>query len=82
MPVITIIGGASGRSEILPLEPEDLELKLLTYLRQHGITIASSCNGESICKKCVIQNGWLTCELTLEEFLKRRPDGKIFVSYL
>jgi hypothetical protein len=30
----------------------------------------------------VIQNGWLSCELTLEEFLQRSPDGIIEVSYL
>lgn len=55
---------------------------MLHFLRSHGITIASSCDGEGVCKKCGIQNGWLTCELTLEEFLKRQPDGIIEVDYL
>ncbi|MES2529345.1 MAG: hypothetical protein V4598_19815 [Bdellovibrionota bacterium] len=63
-------------------ELNDLTNDLLHFLRGNGITIASSCDGEGVCKKCVIQNGWLTCEMTLEEFLKCRPDGIIEVAYL
>jgi len=76
------MGLASGKSQSLSYQMEDLQLDMLTWLRSKGITVASSCDGEGVCKKCSIQNGWLTCELTLEEFLKRQPDGKIEISYL
>lgn len=79
---VKVHGLASGKFFPVSYETPDLRLDLLTFLRGKGITIASSCDGEGVCKKCVIQEGWLTCELTLEEFLKRRPDGIIEVAYL
>ncbi len=82
MPVIEVVGLASGTSRTLHVGPLDLSTDLLTWLRRQGVTIASSCDGAGVCKKCEIQNGWLTCELTLEDFLGRRPDGKVFVGYL
>lgn len=82
MPIIEVNGLASGRKYELTVTPEDMQENLLKWLRSKEITIASSCDGKGVCKKCDIQNGWLTCELTLESFLKRQPDGKIFVGYL
>lgn len=75
-------GLASGREYKIPYQEQDLTQDLLTFLRSRRITIASSCDGEGVCRKCEIQNGWLTCELTLEEFLRRQPDGIVEVSYL
>lgn len=80
--MIELKGLASGTSRFLEYEESDLETDLLTWLRSKEVTVASSCDGEGICKKCVIQNGWLTCELTLREFLKLQEDGVILISYL
>lgn len=82
MPVIEVRGLASQTSRFLNISDKNMNETLLDFLRSNGVTIASSCDGEGVCKKCGIQNGWLTCELTLEEFFKRQPDGKIFVGYL
>ncbi len=82
MPVIEVFGLASQTSKFLSYDEDELEQNLLTWLRSREVTIASSCDGEGVCRKCVIQNGWATCELTLKTFLERQPDGKIFVSYL
>jgi Na+-transporting NADH:ubiquinone oxidoreductase subunit NqrF len=79
---IEIKGKASGRSEFISYDDLDLTEVLLTFLRKKGITIASSCDGEGVCKKCAIQNDWLTCEMTLKEFLQRQPNGQITVGYL
>ncbi len=79
---VIVRGKASGREYPVSYEKKNLSEDMLYFLRSKGITIASSCDGEGVCKKCGIQNGWLTCELTLEEFLKRRPDGIIEVDYL
>jgi Na+-transporting NADH:ubiquinone oxidoreductase subunit NqrF len=79
---VIVRGLASGREYPVPYTNQDLHEDMLHFLRSRGITIASSCDGEGVCKKCGIQNGWLTCELTLEEFLKRQPDGIIEVDYL
>ena len=79
---ITVKGRASGRLTPVPYTATDLEKDLLHFLLVNGITIASSCDGEGVCKKCGIQNGWLTCEMTLREFLERCPDGIVEVAYL
>ena len=79
---ITIIGLASGRRQDLDLASSELSDILMDWLRKKNITIASSCDGEGVCKKCVIQNDWLTCQLTMEEFLQRQPEGLVYVSYL
>jgi Na+-transporting NADH:ubiquinone oxidoreductase subunit NqrF len=82
MSVIEVRGLASKTSRFIEVNDSDLDTDLLTWLRAHSVTIASSCDGEGVCKKCSIQNGWLTCELTLKDFLERQPDGKIEVGYL
>ena len=80
--MITIKGLASGRTTTLDALLADYRVNLLDWLRDHGITIASSCDGEGVCKKCSIQNDWLTCEMTLGSFLEKAPEGIIEVSYL
>jgi Na+-transporting NADH:ubiquinone oxidoreductase subunit NqrF len=79
---IEIKGKASGRSSFITYEELDLKENLLIFLRKKGVTIASSCDGEGVCKKCVIQNDWLTCMMTLEEFFQRQPNRQIIVDYL
>ncbi len=79
---VRFVGLASGKSWPLSFTTEDTETDLLHLLRLRNIPIASSCDGEGICKKCVIQNDWLSCKLTLKDFLQRQKDGKIFLSYL
>jgi Na+-transporting NADH:ubiquinone oxidoreductase subunit NqrF len=79
---IEIKGKASGRSTFITYEEQDLKENLLIFLRKKGVTIASSCDGEGVCKKCVIQNDWLTCMMTLEEFFQRQPNRQIIVDYL
>jgi hypothetical protein len=80
--VIIIKGLASGRETMLSFDPSEKEENLLKWLRKKGITIASSCDGDGVCRKCVIQNGWLSCEFTLESFLVKVPSGIVEVSYL
>lgn len=79
---VTVIGLASGNNWKVDFQEGDSDKNLLSLLRSHHITIASSCDGAGVCKKCVIQNDWLTCKLTLKEFLQRQRDGMIYVSYL
>lgn len=79
---VTVRGLASGKLTLIEYGPDDLSTDLLTFLRSRGITIASSCDGEGVCRKCAIQNDWLTCELSLREFLEKVPEGVIEVGYL
>jgi Na+-transporting NADH:ubiquinone oxidoreductase subunit NqrF len=79
---IVVKGKASGNITNLDIATDELEHNLMLWLRRNNITIASSCDGEGICRKCAIQNQWLTCRLTLKEFLKSQPDGIVEVDYL
>jgi ferredoxin len=79
---IILHGLASGRSQIIEVQSLDLNKTLLDFLRERDVPIASSCAGEGVCKKCVIQNEWLTCMMTVEQFLKNQADGVVHVSYL
>jgi uncharacterized 2Fe-2S/4Fe-4S cluster protein (DUF4445 family) len=82
MSVIRIVGLASQTTREIAFSNLDLDSNLLDWLRKNGVTIASSCDGEGVCKKCTIQNDWLTCKMTLKTFLERQENRKIFVSYL
>jgi Na+-transporting NADH:ubiquinone oxidoreductase subunit NqrF len=78
---ITILGLASGKTILLPYESSDLDKNLMFWLKEKGINIASSCDGQGVCKKCVIQEEILTCKFTLKEFFQREPEKKICISY-
>lgn len=80
--MIEVRGLASGTSVYFNLSSEEMDENLLWWLRSKGLTIASSCGGEGVCKKCVIQNDWMTCMMTVRSFLNSAPDGVIEVSYL
>lgn len=79
---ITLHGRASQKDYILEVLPEHYDLTLMDFLRLKGFTIASSCSGAGVCKKCVIQDGILSCRPAVSEFLKERPDGLVIVDYL
>ncbi len=82
MPIIEIVGLASGTITQVEYSDSELDDNLLVWLRKKKITIASSCDGKGVCKKCNIQNDLLTCELTLTGFLEKCPEQKIFIGYL
>lgn len=68
---IRVFGRASGKvvKEIV-LSEKHLEKDLLEILQDSGIPVASSCNSEGVCKKCVFNEDLLSCQLTLREFLQ------------
>lgn len=79
---ISVYGMASKKTWTFEVFQDELDDNLMNWLLAKSFPIASSCNGKGICKKCVIQNDWKTCELTLGLFLKIEPKGIIRVSYL
>lgn len=80
--MIRVKGRASGTTRTIEVPESDLDELLLFWLRKNGVTIASSCDGEGVCKRCEIQNGWLTCQMTVGLLLRRSPAGEVEVSYL
>lgn len=72
---LKVTGGASQRDIghfqlSLPLARELSQTNLMDFLRDQGISIASSCYGEGICAKCKIQINkkvQLSCQVKLAE---------------
>lgn len=77
---LKVIGTASQRETILKPTAQDLKLTLMNYLIQEGFTIASSCSGEGACKKCVVNEDLISCQITVGEVLRKYHEIKI--SYL
>ena len=55
MPVIEIRGLASQRSRFIEVNDSDLDTDLLTWLRANEVMIASSCDGEGVCKNVLFK---------------------------
>lgn len=61
---------------------EEVNENALVWLRNQNIPIASSCNGDGVCKKCVINNNVLSCKITLNDLVISADQILIEVSYL
>jgi len=80
---ITIKGLASGKIvTILKFEHILDDISLMDYLLQQGIPVASSCLGQGVCSKCIVNNNLLSCQISLKNFVKLNPDQEISISYL
>jgi Na+-transporting NADH:ubiquinone oxidoreductase subunit NqrF len=78
---ITVKGLASQQEIKLDVTPEQLELTVLNFLYYHEIPVASSCSGEGICGKCVVNQAILSCQITLEAFIQQYGNV-VEISYL
>ena len=66
----TLVGLASKTQKELTVGRSDLEQSLLQFLRSHKVAIASSCDGEGICKKCATSNNIILCSITVEKYFE------------
>ena len=81
------IYGSASQKEILKIivTHQDLKLNLMNFLQDHGVPVASSCNGDGICKKCIVLiNGEkiLSCQYNLAEIFKDHDSITVTFSYL
>ncbi len=69
---------ASNKKIILRPTQEEQKIILLEYLKKiKKLPIASSCNGEGVCKKCIFNESLLLCEIKVKDSPK-----EIKISYL
>ena len=80
MPSIKLIKKASNTTQMIFYKDYDLEIDLLSFLQTKNIPIASSCGGEGVCKKCVINQDVLSCQVKLNDLVESKRN--IEVSYL
>lgn len=80
---IKVVGLASGKETILYPKAFDLNLNLMDYLIKAGFTIASSCSGEGVCRKCVVNEDLVSCQMMVADFLNLNTENsEIRISYL
>jgi Na+-transporting NADH:ubiquinone oxidoreductase subunit NqrF len=78
MPLTLIVKGlASGQTYKLIVQPEEKQLRLMNFLINHNFRIASSCSGEGVCKKCVVNKQIVSCQIKVEDFLKENDSVEI-----
>lgn len=82
MQKIIIFGQASNSVvETITLRNEDLDKTILEFLQHYKVPIASSCMGEGVCKKCIINDNILSCFKLVRDILKWE-EPIIYISYL
>jgi Na+-transporting NADH:ubiquinone oxidoreductase subunit NqrF len=83
-----LIKGLASKTLIktILLSSTDSNENLMQFLRSQNIPIASSCFGEGVCQKCVINATQLSCQFSVttfcEKFENESKVSTIEVSYL
>jgi hypothetical protein len=47
----------------------ELDMSLMIFLQSKNIPIASTCLGEGVCKKCVVNDDMLSCQIKVRELI-------------
>ena len=84
IPLIEIYGGASKKILIQrELSLIDLETNLMSFLQGLNLPIASSCQGDGICRLCVVNERMISCQKTVKDLFEDK-DGvrKVAIGYL
>ena len=82
---IIIVKGLASNKIVQTISIPHSNLKnmsLMDFLRANAITIASSCNGEGTCKKCIVNNELISCQISLENFINDAEVSIVEVAYL
>ncbi len=59
---------------------ENSQRSFLEILRDEEVLVASSCFGEGVCKRCIINNDVLSCQLTPSQISE--SEFEILIDYL
>ena len=63
------IWGRASQKEVKDLTIPDTQQDLMSFLRSQNIPVASSCDGEGVFKKCVINDEILSCQITCQQVI-------------
>ncbi len=77
---VEVFGLASGKQIDKFTTQQTSQQNFLEILQDRGITIASSCFGEGVCKRCLINRSQLSCQLSPADISSE--SFKIEVDYL
>ena len=82
-----IVYGRASKKEIkkIIITNSDFKLKLMDLLQNYDIPVASSCNGEGICLKCIVtlnDEKILSCQYEIEDIFQDQDSVTVLFSYL
>lgn len=85
-----IIFGSASQREIkkilIDASSKDASSKLMSFLLEHHIPVASSCNGEGICRKCIVkwrERPLMSCQVSLADIFENTSTQEtLHFSYL
>ncbi len=84
-----IYKGIASQKSLVTIKLSDLNPKdtLLSIAEKNNIPIASSCGGEGVCRKCVINGNYLSCLTTLAKAAENTafqdgPNITVTIDYL
>ena len=74
--VLYIDGLASRSRQEISFQEKEKTISLMDFLRLKSVSIASSCYGEGVCKKCVLKinnEEKLSCQIPMSFFTEESP---------
>ena len=82
--LIDIYGSASKKLLIRrELSIQDLNISLMSFLQNLGLPIASSCQGDGICRLCVVNEKVISCKTSVRELpVDENGVRKVSIGYL
>ena len=82
--LIEIYGSASKKLLIRrELSIQDLNINLLSFLQNLGLPIASSCQGEGICRLCIVNESVISCGISVKDLpFDKKGVRKVSIGYL
>jgi ferredoxin len=77
-----LVKGTSSKTTIKEFSKSELVMdqSMMDFLRSHNIPIASSCYGEGICQKCVVNTDIMSCQILVFDFITKY--NSVSISYL
>ena len=82
------IWGEASQSTVatLNVSQEDQKKVLMLYLRNANIPLASSCFGEGVCHKCLVNGHLMACQTLVEDLFNKEDQSpqtvEVSISYL
>ena len=82
---LEVFGEASLKTVLTTQIEGTPNIDLMSYLQSFNLPIASSCQGEGVCEKCILKvnnNKLLSCQHTIKSLMNNTPKIQVEIGYL
>jgi hypothetical protein len=79
---LIVFGNASQSTvRLIDIYQDDFNKKLMDFLIENEIPVASSCSGANVCKLCSVNESIVSCQVTVKDFLDKYGN-RVTLNYL